>query len=415
MLNEKWLRTMQVFDSYEKRFAEAELNRQFAVPTTKDAKAKIIDQVKCMLKFDEALIPSIANIQEVRRDRCDTYDAVQLTFTTWENFHSSATLFVPHITEGQKAPLCFVFCGHGKDGRLTEGYVLMAERLAGMGVATVVHDNIGQGDRKPLGHWDAIAPFYCGLTMQGLILMESVALIRHFVKQPWVDIGKVGACGNSGGGTLCLFLAALAPELTALCPTGYPSDFSYLLSKERSHCACNLLPGCALGPQMWEILSCFAPKSLMIEQGINDHLIPYDRFMRTARKVGYVYRQMGVENNFKAEYTSTTHPWAPDDCSVITKFFADNFGITDYEDADNEEIMVLSASWHIEPPEDGLTTDQLAEKLTGKKMPEGTRLCDIFKPQFNGEPINADDIIPDVGRGDVMKIFAQMECALTKL
>ncbi len=407
---EKWLHTMAVYGEYEKRFAKATADRPFNIPTTEAEQRNIINGVKRMLAYDEALMPEIGNFEELRRDVRDCYDVVQLRYTTWENFHSAATLFMPHTDN--KVPLTFVFCGHGKDGRLTQGYQLMADRLARMGMAVMVPDNIGQGDRRPLGHDDVIAPFYCGLTLQGMILLESVALIRHMINKPWVDKERVGACGNSGGGTLCLFLAALCPELTVLCPTGYPSDFSYILAKERRHCACNLLLGCSHGPEMWEILSCFAPKPLLISQGSNDMLIPYDLFMRTARKVGHVYRRLDGKNNFSAKSTPTTHSWTSFDRDLITQFIAQSFGLSSDGTADDESLPPLLSSWHVTMPQGGLTTEALAEKLSGKKMPEGTLLSDIFKPSFDGRPIDKDDIIPDIGRGDVMRVLAQMECAL---
>jgi hypothetical protein len=47
-------------------------------------------------------------------------------------------------------------------------------------------------------------------------------------------------------------------------------------------------------------------------------------------------------------------------------------------------------------------------------MPEGTVLSDIYKPTYQGKILNKDDIIEDIGRGDVMRVLAQMECAFWK-
>lgn len=410
---EKWLYTMAIYDDYEKRFAKAGVDKPFKFPETEQDRQEIVDGVKKMLAFYEGLVPSVENFKVVRRESFEKYDVLQLHYTTWQNFHASGTLYMPHLkSENQKVPLGFVFCGHGAKGRLSDSYILMSERLAQMGMAVMLPDNIGQGDRQNSGHSEAFAPFYCGLTVQGMILMESVALIRYMVAQPWVDKTRVSACGNSGGGTLCLFLAALAPEIQVLCPTGYSSSFSYLLSKERKHCACNLLPGCAHGPQMWEILSTFAPKPLLIEQGENDHLIPFDLFMRTGRKVGYVYRRMGIENNFKCAKTRELHSWAPADRDIITQFIAEHFRLSSENVTDNEEILKMTESWHIPLPSDGLDTNALAQKLTGIAAPENTALEDIFKPKFKGNVVDSEDIIPDIGRGNVLRILAQMECAL---
>ena len=82
----------------------------------------------------------------------------------------------------------------------------MGARLAELGIAAMVPDNIGQGDRnrseefKSPSHWNSVAPFYCGLTLQGMIVMETVALIRYMAKDPRFDSARFAACGNSGGG-----------------------------------------------------------------------------------------------------------------------------------------------------------------------------------------------------------------------
>ena len=412
MDKEKWLHTMRVYDEYERRFAEARANKPFYVPTSDGDRETIIANVKRMLAYDDAMLPEIGELEEVAREGRDGYDIIQLHHTTWENFHAAATLFMPHGE--QKVPLVFVFCGHGEAGRLTQGYPLMAERYAKRGMAVIVPDNIGQGDRTKYGHNHVIAPFYCGLTLQGMILMESVALIRKMAKHPRVDNTRMGACGNSGGGTLCLMLAALAPELAVLSASGYPSEFSYILSKERRHCACNLLPGCAHGPEMWEILSAFAPKPLMIEQGKNDCLIPEDLFLRTVRKVNHVYLQKDKTENFRFWRADTLHPWVTEDRDVISEFICEKLGVeAPYDKGDDLSLIPLIEGWHVPLPEDGLTTEQLAERLTGKVMPKGTTLPDIFKPTFEGKLICEDDIVTDIGRGEVMRVLAQMECALS--
>jgi hypothetical protein len=244
--------------------------------------------------------------------------------------------------------------------------------------------------------------------------MESIALIRYMANHPRVDKDKIAACGNSGGGTLCLFLAALAPELAVLSSSGYPSQFSYIFEKERKHCACNLLPGCMHGPDMWEILSTFAPKPLLIEEGRNDNLIPNDLFLRTARKVSHVYLQMDAEKKFKSAQTETTHPWVNIDRKIIADFLAKHLGIDSLceEDDKDERILELSEKWDALIPKDSLTVDGLVSKLSGKEIPEGLRLSDIYKPKSEGKILTEDDVVPDVGRGSVMRVFAQMECAL---
>jgi hypothetical protein len=161
---------------------------------------------------------------------------------------------------------------------------------------------------------------------------------------------------------------------------------------------------------MWEILSVFAPKPLFLEAGINDSLIPVDLAHRNYRKVQNTYIQVDAENSVSFTICSTPHGWQESDRYEIAKFFANVFAldappIEETPDLDSDTLK-------ININENSINVAMLIKDLTGKTMPEGYSLCDIFKPQFNGKNINSDEIVENLGRGDVLRILAQMECAL---
>ena len=83
----KWLRTMEIYDEYEKRFAESRTNKEFHVPASESDKAKIIEKVKKMIRRQEErygweFLFVAANIDAVetarnigiRRDRAANYN-----------------------------------------------------------------------------------------------------------------------------------------------------------------------------------------------------------------------------------------------------------------------------------------------------------------------------------------------------
>ena len=414
-MNQNWLNTMDVFDAYERRFAQARAEKVPTHPWKAADREKILAGVKKMLCWDDDLVPQVGELEECSRRSFAGYSAIEYRYPTWEGFWGSSTLFLPE--GGEKLPLVFVCCGHGEDGRRTGSYQAMGHRLASLGMAALVMDNIGQGDRaknpavfKTEDHWFSLAPFYCGLTLQGMIVMETVGLIRKFAEDPRFDRERLAACGNSGGGTLTMFLAALAPELKVLSSSGYPSEISYLLAKERRHCSCNLLEGAAFGPEMWEIYSLFAPKPLLLEGGKLDNLIPLDLAHRNARKVQNTYKQLD-SNHFRFQLTSTKHSWDTEDINLISGFLAEHLlGIT----PEPLEAMPVFDAVPVSMPPQMLTTNQLAEALTGKKMPDGTQLWDIYVPTLGGKPVDPDSLQLDAGRGEILQVFAQMECALKK-
>ncbi len=418
-MKEKWLLSTEIFDEYERRFAQARAQKVMSHPWESKTREQIIAAAKKMLRYDEALMPQIGNMEEIARTPYDTYDAIQYRYTTWEHFYGAVTLYMPRTDK--KIPLVFLCCGHGEEGRLTDAYMAMGHRLASLGMGALVIDNIGQGDRnlskgefKAPDHWNAIAPFYCGLTLQGLIVMETIALIRYMKNDPRFDADRFGACGNSGGGTLTMFLAALAPELSVLSSSGYPAEVTYVLQKERRHCACNLLIGQAHSVEMWEMYSVFAPKPMLLEGGKMDNLLPLDLAHRNARKVRNTYVQLGANENFEFDLTDTGHSWGLADLNYISRFLCQRLTGVTPEDMTESFVCDSLDAFRVEMPADMLTAEQLCAKLTGITMPAGTELEDVFVPTYKGEKIDPAAIQNDVGRGDIMRVFAQFECDLAK-
>ena len=416
-MNSKWNKSTEIFDEYERRFAEARAEKGMSRPWESAEKERIVESAKRMLRYDDSLVPPIREMTEIVRTEYNGYSAIQYRFESRKNMFGSATLYLPCSKE--RLPLVFVCCGHGKEGRLTSSYMAMGHRLASCGLAALVIDNIGQGDRNrdrdggnTPDHWMATAPFKCGLTLQGLIVAETVGLIRHMKKDERFDPERFAACGNSGGGTLTMFLAALCPEISVIASSGYPSEIPYILQKEREHCACNLFVGAAYEAEMWEIYSTFAPKPLLLEGGIDDNLIPMDLAHRNARKMRNTYIQMGAEDNFTFELTNTRHSWELEDINLISRFLSER--LTGVIPADATHLFAADdvTPFKVPIPERSLTTAGLCEYLSGVTCPEDVKLEEIFVPTFKGKPIDRSEIQEDVGRGDIMRVFAQFECAL---
>ena len=411
-MHDKNLFTMQVFDEYERRFARARAEKTLEIPTSSSQKDKVLSGVKNMLCFNESLIPSISNAKVEKQRDFINYVEYQVVYNTWKDVFGTVTVMMPKTDK--RTPVAFVLCGHGKNGRLSESYSLMAHRLAKSGVAVILPDNIGQGDREFMGHWKVLSPLYAGLNLQGLIVAETLGLIRAVKNHPRIDATNMCACGNSGGGTLSLFLTVLAPELKAVACSGYPSEFSCILSKEKTHCACNLLKGCAVGPEMWEILSTFAPKPLLLEQGKNDDLIPKILAKKNARKVKQIYTVLGAESNFEFALTDTKHTWAEEDRVLIAEFLLKALNVTPCKDVEEQELLTLLEDRSVTLPKNAIGVDELVFNLTGKKTPSDISLANIIPPTFKGERLNDELIDQNFDGLDVMRIFAQMEYALKK-
>ena len=146
-MNEK-ISVSDILDTYEKRFVRKALEKNFYIPSENDIE-NIKNNVKKMIGYNEALIPEIKHMKEEHSDDLDSFILSQLSYTTWDGVCASASLYMPKTDK--KIPLAFLVCGHGEGGRLYYCYRRMAEKIASLGIAVIVPDNIGQGDRKKNG------------------------------------------------------------------------------------------------------------------------------------------------------------------------------------------------------------------------------------------------------------------------
>ena len=398
----------ELFDRYERRFAKARLQLPDWKPAQAADRDAIARTVKECLGIRDEWIPTI-KVETAGKVDFNGGQIERLRATSWPGTAASALLYIPINSGAGRLPLVVLCCGHGKGGKLSSTYQRMARHLTRRGAMVLCPDNIGQGEREPMGHRACVAPFACGLSVQGLIVMETLGWIAWARTQARVDPKRIAAIGQSGGGTLTVFLAALCPELAALSSSGYPSTFDFVACKEKTHCHCNLLPGVLGRLEMWHLLGSFAPRPMLIFQGSADPLFPVDLFYQTARKVGHVYRLLEAEKTFRSRVFSGGHSWEVPRYQAVGDFLAGPLGLgkpAAGEDLD-EPLLEDAGLCREEWPADAVDTDTLAQQLSGRRVEGQPSLADVFLPPEL--PSTLADIAP---RGPTRQVLAQYEVFL---
>jgi len=369
----------------------------------------IVQAAKQCLGIRDEWIPTI-RADVLRETAFEGGRIERLRSTSWSGVVGTALLYWPQQVPSGRLPLVILCCGHGAGGKLTDGYQSMARHITRLGAMVLCPDNLGQGERTPMGHTDCVKPFACGLSVQGLIVMETLGWVAWARKHPQVDPSRVAAIGNSGGGTLTVFLAGLCPDLAVLSSSGYPSTFDFIARKEKKHCHCNILPGIVGELEMWHLLGGFAPRPMFIFQGAGDSLIPSDLFHHTACKVRGVYRRLEAEQAFQARVLKGEHSWDEGRVVALGEFLAKRLGLKGRAPrSDAPETLLTNRDGCLDRwPADALTTDALAEQLSGRKIDDGIRLWDVFPPN-----VPAGFSLQDISdRGSSRQILAQFEAFL---
>jgi cephalosporin-C deacetylase-like acetyl esterase len=154
----------------------------------------------------------------------DGYRIECLMFESRPNFFVTASLYVP----AGKGPFPGIIspCGHAASARLYPPYQYMYLGLVKEGFAVLAFDPVGQGERRY--YWDPKTntneiggPVTWEHSLPGELLLlighnltqyriwDGMRAIDYLLTRPEIDPQRIGCCGQSGGGTLTAFIAAL--------------------------------------------------------------------------------------------------------------------------------------------------------------------------------------------------------------
>jgi dienelactone hydrolase len=120
-------------------------------------------------------------------------------------------------------------CGHSTNGKAAREYQILHINLAKRGFVVLTYDPVGQGERSQF--WDATKgrsrfnlscgehavlgnPLYLlGTSLARYRIWDGMRGLDYLTSLPEVDPSRIGCVGNSGGGTLTAYIAALDPRV----------------------------------------------------------------------------------------------------------------------------------------------------------------------------------------------------------
>jgi cephalosporin-C deacetylase-like acetyl esterase len=175
-------------------------------------------------------------VKTTGRIDADDYTVDKLVYESLPGYFVSALLYLPRKRDGI-VPGVLGPCGHAAVGKAHPAYQALHINLVRRGYAVLTYDPVGQGERSQF--WDrergrskfnltcgehAVLgnPLYLlGTSLARYRIWDGMRGIDHLCSLPEVDPRRIGCVGNSGGGTLTAYIAALDPRVLVAVPSCY--------------------------------------------------------------------------------------------------------------------------------------------------------------------------------------------------
>ena len=250
---------------------------------------------------------------------CGAYRIENIVFESFPGVHVTANLYLP--TSGKPPyPAILAPVGHSDNGKAYHYYQHLYQNLARQGYVVLSYDPFGQGERLqyidpktgrslygPTGeHSQAGRPMVLmGESFSLYCAWDGIRGLDYLMSRPEVDATRLGCTGQSGGGTMTMYLAALEPRLRAAAvsdgntenvagpffdPPGATDDAEQ-----------NIVGSLPVGIDRGDLLLAFAPKPLLICYTTHDEGVTYSPVYEEAtqeiyRELQRVYGLLGAKD-----------------------------------------------------------------------------------------------------------------------
>jgi predicted peptidase len=131
-----------------------------------------------------------------------------------------------------------------------------------------------------------------GRTLIGERVHDMGRLIDYAQTRDEIDTGRIVITGNSGGGTVSLFTAALDDRICIAVPGSYFCTFADSIVSI-THCPCNIVPGILQLGEMYDVAGLIAPRPMLIVHGAQDPIYPIEGTRKAFSHLQTIYRAMG--------------------------------------------------------------------------------------------------------------------------
>jgi len=189
------------------------------------------------------------------------------------------------------------------------GYAIQAvqEGYAALALEQRAFGECGGTEKGPACNLPGSTALILGRSLIGervLDVMRTIDLLETGLFP--VNGNNVSVTGNSGGGTTCIYAAAMDTRIAACMPScafcGYLASIG-----EQQHCLCNYIPGIARDFDMGDLAAMIAPRTFVAINGKLDRSFPLESAQEQLALAKIIYDQLGCSAKCRLEVGPEGH------------------------------------------------------------------------------------------------------------
>lgn len=253
----------------------------------------------------------------------------------------SATLDINYpgdLEEDEKRPGILVCVGHernfgrkvrmgnGIEGPETDAPVpqgAYGHHMAKAGFVTFAIDWIGFGDfndsQKPNHLNTARNRDWCniyylhstilGMTNLSINIAHARAVLDFVTTLPGIDADSLGVMGESGGGTMSLWISLCEERIKATEIICYSDLFAHFGFRDVNYCGMQITPGLFELVDVPDLQGLLAPRPLLIDIGARDECFRLESAMECFRGVEKIYNAANAAEHLRLDLHPGGHHW----------------------------------------------------------------------------------------------------------
>jgi len=267
----------------------------------------------------------------VRRGEKTNFKYEVLYFESMPGNYVSAVLYLP--ISPPPYPAMIIPCGHSQEGKGYVEYQKMCILLAQNGIASLIYDPPGQGERitfiddsgKPVIWGTAehtVVGLRCilvGLNYALFEIWDGIRAVDYLMSREDIDKTRIGCAGNSGGGTQTAYLMALDDRIKVAGPSCYITSWERLLTTIGPQDAeQNIYSQILHGFDHSDYLMLHAPEPFVLCCATYD-FFDIEGTWYSYRRAKRLYSALGVNSNCDIIEVGKKHGWCKEMREEITK------------------------------------------------------------------------------------------------